>query len=82
LLLRSLRCVGAVTIFADLSVLPTIRQVRPDIIAKGAEYGPEEVVGYECIGEWGGRIERLPMIEGVGTTAILERYRRAFAEGD
>lgn len=82
LLLRSLRCVGAVTIFADLSVLPTIRALRPDVIVKGAEYRPEEVVGFECIDEWGGRIERLPMVEGVGTTAILDRYRRALEADD
>lgn len=78
-LLRALRCVDAVTIFRDLSVLPTIEALRPDVVAKGAEYRPEEVVGYEVLSNWGGRVERLPMVKGVGTTVLLERFESARA---
>jgi len=74
-LLRSLRVVDAVTIFDDLSVLPTILVVRPDVIAKGGQYSEEDIVGGQEIAEWGGRVVRLPMVDGVSTTDLLRRIR-------
>lgn len=74
-LLRSLRVVDAVTIFDDSSVLPTILEVRPDVIAKGGQYSESEIVGSAEAPRWGGRVVRLPMIEGVSTTELLRRIR-------
>ena len=74
-LLRSLRVVDAVTIFDDLSVLPTILTVRPDVIAKGGQYSEEDIVGGHEVAEWGGRVVRLPMVDGVSTTDLLRRIR-------
>jgi rfaE bifunctional protein nucleotidyltransferase chain/domain len=74
-LLRSLRVVDAVTIFDDLSVLPTILEVRPDVIAKGGQYSEQEIVGGQEVAGWGGRVVRLPMVDGVSTTDLLRRIR-------
>ncbi len=74
-LLRSLRAVDAVTIFNDSSVLPTILTARPDVVAKGGQYDRSEIVGSEEVEQWGGRVVRLPMVEGVSTTLLLDRIR-------
>ena len=74
-LLRSLRVVDAVTIFDDLSVLPTILAVRPDVIAKGGQYTEDDIVGGQEVTQWGGRVVRLPMVDGVSTTELLRRTR-------
>ena len=74
-LLRSLRAVDAVTIFSDSSVLSTILQVRPDVLAKGGQYETSEIVGSREVESWGGRVVRLPMVEGVSTTDLLDRIR-------
>ena len=74
-LLRSLRAVDAVTIFSDPSVLPTILTVRPDIVAKGGQYDTAEIVGSREVEQWGGRVVRLPMVEGVSTTLLIDRIR-------
>jgi rfaE bifunctional protein nucleotidyltransferase chain/domain len=74
-LLRSLRAVDAVTIFSDPSVLPTILTVRPDVVAKGGQYDTAEIVGSEEVEQWGGRVVRLPMVEGVSTTLLIDRIR-------
>ena len=74
-LLRSLRVVDAVTIFDDSSVLSTILEVRPDVIAKGGQYSEDEIVGSKEAVEWGGRVVRIPMVEGVSTTELLRRIR-------
>jgi D-beta-D-heptose 7-phosphate kinase/D-beta-D-heptose 1-phosphate adenosyltransferase len=82
LLLRALRPVGAVTIFAAQSVLPTIRAVRPDVIAKGSEYSREDVVGHDAVRGWGGRVVTLPMVSGVNTSSLLNLYRERLADGE
>ena len=74
-LVRGLRGVDAVTIFAASSVLPTILEVRPDVVAKGGQYSETEIVGHAEVTSWGGRVVRLPMVEGVSTTDILARIR-------
>lgn len=76
-LLAALRWVDAVTIFDAPSVLDTIRTVRPDILAKGGEYDESKVVGAAEAREWGGRVVRLSMVDGVGTTQILSGIRRS-----
>ena len=75
-LLRALRVVDAVTIFDASSVLPTILEVRPDVIAKGGQYSEDEIVGSREVAQWGGRVVRLPMVDGVSTTELLDRIRR------
>ncbi len=74
-LLRALRVVDAVTIFDALSVLPTILQVRPEVIAKGGQYSEDEIVGSREAAGWGGRAVRLPMVDSVSTTELLRRIR-------
>jgi rfaE bifunctional protein nucleotidyltransferase chain/domain len=75
LLLRALRAVSAVTIFAAATSLPTILSVRPDVLAKGGEYGEDEIVGSREVKSWGGRVVRLDMVSGFGTTQLLTRMR-------
>ena len=75
-LVRGLRGVDAVTIFAASSVLPTILTVRPDVVAKGGQYSEAEIVGHAEVKAWGGRVHRLPMVEGVSTTDVVERVRQ------
>lgn len=75
LILRALRAVSAVTIFDDSSSLPTILEVRPDVLAKGAQYTTSEIVGSREVAAWGGRVVRLPMVAGAATTLLIERMR-------
>lgn len=75
-LVQGLRAVDAVTIFAEPSVLATILTVRPDVVAKGGQYSEAEIVGSNEVTSWGGRVVRLPMVEGVSTTELLARIRR------
>jgi len=79
-LVRGLRGVDAVTIFDDRSILPTISIVRPDVVAKGGQYSETEIVGHAEVTSWGGRVVRLPMVEGVSTTELLARIRRAASD--
>src|ERR1700685_62337 len=48
--------VDAVVIFPELDVRALIRELRPDIQAKGTDYTAESVPERDAIGEYGGRV--------------------------
>lgn len=72
-LLAALECVDLVTIFAEDTPLELIRRLRPDVLAKGAEYALSEVVGAEVVRGYGGRVLFAERAPGRSTTATLAR---------
>jgi D-beta-D-heptose 7-phosphate kinase/D-beta-D-heptose 1-phosphate adenosyltransferase len=70
--------VDFVTVFHEDTPLQTILTIRPDVLAKGADWGLDGIVGRAEVEGWGGRVEALPLLEGQSTSGIaariLERY--------
>ena len=56
-IVAALEDVDAVTIFPELDVLAVIREIRPDIHAKGTDYTAESVPERDAVAEYGGRVE-------------------------
>ena len=48
-------------------------RLRPDIWAKGGDYGGTPLPEADLVRSWGGRILLLPYVDGRSTTAILTR---------
>ena len=73
--LSALECVGLVTIFDDESPLEVIRQLKPDVYAKGGDYTIDTIVQPErrAVESYGGKIAILPAVEGRSTTSIISR---------
>ncbi len=74
-LIAALRPVSAVTIFAEPTPLECILRLRPDVLVKGSEYREEDIVGAREVLSWGGRILRIPMVEGLSTSQIIGAIR-------
>jgi rfaE bifunctional protein nucleotidyltransferase chain/domain len=74
--LAALEAVDYVVVFEEDTPLETIRALGPDVLVKGAEYVQEEIVGGRFVEEHGGRIERVPMLEGFSTTSLITKIRR------
>lgn len=74
-LLASLRAVDAVTVFDDDTPLGLIEALLPDVLVKGADYAPEEVVGREAVEGAGGEVRLLPLEPGRSTTAVIRSIR-------
>ena len=49
--------VDAVVIFPERDVRPIIREIRPDIQAKGTDYTADSVPERDAIAQYGGRVE-------------------------
>lgn len=56
-IVAALADVDAVVIFSELDVRAIIREIRPDIQAKGTDYTTESVPERDVVAECGGRIE-------------------------
>jgi rfaE bifunctional protein nucleotidyltransferase chain/domain len=76
-LLAALECVDWAVIFGAPTPLATIRALRPDVLAKGGDWGLDEIVGRDDVESWGGLVVRLKEIPGVRSTTIIERATRS-----
>jgi D-beta-D-heptose 7-phosphate kinase/D-beta-D-heptose 1-phosphate adenosyltransferase len=54
-----------------------IETLRPDILVKGSDYRPEEVVGRALVESYGGEVHLVPLLQGYSTTAIANRVALA-----
>ena len=75
LLLAALECVDLVATFEQDTPLELISLLRPDVLVKGGDYKPEDIVGADVVLNQGGEVKALPYIEGHSTTAIEAKIR-------
>lgn len=78
--LKALTCVDAVCLFDEDNPLTLIRRLRPDIYVKGDDYKEDQLEESRLVRSWGGRTVILPRIDGLSTTALVEKLLRAHAE--
>lgn len=69
----ALESVDLVVLFDEDTPLALIRELRPDVLVKGADYRIEDVVGGEDVTGWGGRVRLVPLTEGRSTSGLLKR---------
>lgn len=74
--LCALECVHAVVPFAEDTPLALIQRIRPDVLAKGADYALEDIVGAKFVTNHGGEVARIPLVAGYSTTKILNRIQK------
>jgi D-beta-D-heptose 7-phosphate kinase/D-beta-D-heptose 1-phosphate adenosyltransferase len=73
--LAALAAVDAVVLFDDDTPIELIRQIQPDVLAKGADYREDEVVGAAEVKAWGGQVVLVPLVDGRSTSGIIERMQ-------
>lgn len=73
--LGGLAFVDYLCIFTEDTPLKLIQAIRPHVLIKGGDYRAEDIVGYQEVLSWGGKIETIPLLEGYSTTSILDKNR-------
>jgi rfaE bifunctional protein nucleotidyltransferase chain/domain len=71
--LGGLAFVDHIILFAEDTPLKLITTLRPDILIKGGDYKKQEIVGYQEVSSWGGRVETIPLLEGYSSSSILDK---------
>ena len=74
-LLLALECVDAAVIFDEDTPHEIVRTIQPDILVKGADWGPDNIVGRDIVEARGGRVVRLELAPGHSTTELIKRVR-------
>jgi rfaE bifunctional protein nucleotidyltransferase chain/domain len=73
--LAALRLVDAVVIFDQDTPLELIQAIGPDVLVKGGDWKPEEIVGSADVKARGGEVRSLKLVDGFSTTALVEKIR-------
>ena len=72
-ILSALDCVDFVIIFGTDTPIELIEAIKPDMLAKGADYSRETVVGYEFVESYGGQVVLVDLIEGHSTSNLIDK---------
>lgn len=73
LTLAAFSFVNNIVLFDEETPYKLIKQISPDILVKGGDYKPEEIVGYDIVKDNGGEVKILDFIKGYSTSGIVER---------
>ena len=76
--MASLYFVDAVIIFGEDTPIKLIEAIVPDILVKGADYKPENIVGYDVVKNNGGKTITIDLVEGYSTSAIEKKIVQSY----
>ncbi len=71
-ILLALEAVEYVVIFGEETPDRLIRQIRPDVLVKGADYRESEIVGAEFVKSCGGEVRRIRFTPGRSSSRIIK----------
>lgn len=72
-LLAALEMVDAVVVFEADTPLELIERLQPDVLVKGGDWKPEQIVGSAAVLARGGQVRSLPFVAGYSTTNIEQK---------
>ncbi len=74
-MLAGLLVVDIVVLFEEDTPLEIIQLVKPDVLVKGGDWAPEQIVGSSWVQRYGGEVRSLPFHEGFSTTGLIGKIR-------
>ena len=75
--LAGLKCVDCVVIFKEDDPLEIIKCLEPDVLVKGGDWAPENIIGAKEVKVRGGRVRTIQVLPGRSTTDIIEYAGRS-----
>lgn len=72
-ILAALKSVDHTILFAEDTPLNLIKSISPDVLVKGGDWKPEQIIGSEHVLASGGSVQSLNFVNGKSTTGIIEK---------
>jgi D-glycero-beta-D-manno-heptose 1-phosphate adenylyltransferase len=69
----ALAAVDYVVLFDEATPREIVSRVLPDVLVKGGDWGPDEIIGREEVEAAGGRVVSIPFEPGYSTSSIIGR---------
>ncbi len=76
-ILASLQCVDAVILFDEQTPCNLIKTIEPDVLVKGSDYEPKNIVGYDVVTAKGGEVKTIDFIPGFSTSDIERKIKNS-----
>ena len=76
-ILGAIEAIDYLTSFSEDTPQKVIAALLPDILVKGGDWKPEEVVGRKEVEEAGGRVVIVPYLEGRSSSEVIDRIFQA-----
>ena len=73
--LAALECVDYVIPFHEDTPYELIKEIQPDVLVKGKDYRPDEVVGRDIVESRGGKLVLADYKEGYSTTKLIRKIK-------
>ena len=74
-ILASLKAVDHTILFGEQTPLELIKEVKPNLLVKGGDWKPEQIVGSDFVLANGGQVKSLQFVNGKSTTSIIEKSK-------
>lgn len=74
-LLRELRSVDEVLIFDENTPERLIKEIKPDVIVKGGDWTPDQIVGADFVLKNGGKVFSIPFESDFSSSKIVEKIQ-------
>ncbi|HET9950697.1 MAG TPA: D-glycero-beta-D-manno-heptose 1-phosphate adenylyltransferase [Candidatus Eisenbacteria bacterium] len=68
--LAAMRDVEGVVVFDEETPAKLIEALLPDVLVKGGDYTPDQVVGRDVVERAGGRVHIVPLVPGKSSSAL------------
>jgi rfaE bifunctional protein nucleotidyltransferase chain/domain len=75
-LIAALEMVDYVVVYSEPDPYQIIAAIKPNVLVKGGDWNPNEIVGADVVEQNGGRVAVIPYLPGFSTTQIIERIRK------
>jgi len=69
--LEELHSVDFIVPFHTPTPINLIRKIKPDVLVKGSEYNPDDIVGAKTMKSYGGVVITVPMVGKLSTSRLL-----------
>ncbi len=71
--MAALEMVDYVTVFDQDTPYDLIKLLQPDVLVKGGDWKPEQIVGADVVRAAGGKVRSLPFAQGYSTTRLAQK---------
>ena len=76
LIMAAFSFVDLVVIFYEETPLELIEMITPDVLVKGGDWSPDQIVGSDYVINNGGSVLSLQFVEGYSTTALENKIKK------
>jgi rfaE bifunctional protein nucleotidyltransferase chain/domain len=73
--LDALAAVTMIVLFDEIKPLALLRELKPDVYAKGGDYRMSDLEEARLVESWGGTAVSLDFVPGYSTSSLVERVR-------